>query len=147
MQRNIPPPLFHITSSLLALLPQLSEGGEACGGSPQGWLLLPSVSWPQLWVSKERIAIPVPIHLTSHHPRRIFCQALLPAHLDTQKKRTWERIFHSSHSESSSTQACTAVTKIHTHTHTHTHIHTSTYSFIIRCISEEHIHLPIQFCI
>ena len=144
MQRNIPPPLFHITSSLLALLPQLSEGGEACGGSPQGWLLLPSVSWPQLWVSKERIAIPVPIHLTSHHPRRIFCQALLPAHLDTQKKERERGFFiqvivsHPAHKHAQLWPK---------YTHTHTHIHTSTYSFIIRCISEEHIHLPIQFCI
>ncbi|CAB1450343.1 unnamed protein product [Pleuronectes platessa] len=53
----------------------------------------------QLWVSKERIAIPVPSHLTSHHPRRIFCQALLPAHLDKINGLGLERIFHSGLSE------------------------------------------------
>lgn len=79
--------LSHFTSFLLALELQLTEEGEARGCSPQCWLLIPSVSWPQLWVSKERIAIPVPSHLTSHHPRRIFCQALLPAHLDKKKKK------------------------------------------------------------
>lgn len=57
---------------------QLTEKEECW---PDCWLLIPSVFWPQLWVSKERIAIPVPSHLTSHHPRRIFRQALLLAHL------------------------------------------------------------------
>lgn len=110
--------LIHITSFLLAVQLQLTEVGEAWGCSPERWLLIPSVSWPQLWVSKERIAIPVPSHLTSHHPRCIFCQALLPAHLD-KKKRREERVFHSCLSEPCSPHACTAVTNTSTDTHTH----------------------------
>lgn len=58
---------------------------EAWDWSTKCRLLIPSVSWPQLWVIKERIAIAVPSHLTSHRPRRILCQALLPTWTEQRK--------------------------------------------------------------
>lgn len=51
------------------------------------WLFVPSVSWPQLWLIKERIAIPAPRHPMSHRPCCIFCQGLAPAHLDRKKEK------------------------------------------------------------
>lgn len=114
------------------------------GWYPQCWMLIPSVSWPQLWVSKERIAIPVPSHLTSHHPRRIFCQALLPAYLDKEKKR--ERWFFTHVSAGSC--ACTAVTNTHTYTACKTTAHNCTFTHritIIRSFIEENIHHKILF--
>lgn len=79
-------------------------------------LFIPSVSWPQVCVSKERIVIPVPNHLMSHHPRCIFSQALFPAHLDRTIK---ERIFCSFLSKTSCTWRHSCVK----HTHRNTHIH------------------------
>lgn len=57
------------------------------------WLFVPSVSWPQLWLIKERIAIPAPRHAMSHRPCCIFCQGLVPAHLHRKKEK--ESIIHS----------------------------------------------------
>lgn len=51
------------------------------------WLFVPSVSWPQLWLIKERIAIPAPRHPMSHRPCCIFCQGLVPAHLDQRTEK------------------------------------------------------------
>lgn len=86
----------HVHGSVAFPTVQMScrQGGRLNEGWPEAvhlsrCLLLPSVSWPQLWVIRDRIAIPVSSHLISRRPRRIFCRALLPAHLEleTNKKK------------------------------------------------------------
>lgn len=57
------------------------------------WLFVPSVSWPLLWLIKERIAIPAHRHPMSHCPCCIFCQGLVPAHLHQKEEK--ESIIHS----------------------------------------------------
>lgn len=53
------------------------------------WVFVPSVSWPQLWLIKERIAIPAPRHLMSHRPCCIFCWGLVPAQLHQKKEKQY----------------------------------------------------------
>lgn len=71
--------------------PPAGRQADWTGGEARGFLL-PSVSWPQLWVIRETIAIPLSSHLISRRPRRrIFCQALLPAHLELRGREKEER--------------------------------------------------------